>query len=534
MPTEKTPIRAVFTGATATGLAEYQTDEVVGVAFGGTGVATLTSNAILLGNGTSAVQSSSIRISGSSLSSSDSTLININEGLVVDGTLNVNGTTTITGNLTVTGTTTTVNSTTIDIGNSFTFEGATANDFETTLGVIDPTADRTINLPNVSGTVITTGNISDITGLTISQISDASFTITDDTSTTTTISLGETLKIAGGTGLTSALTGDTITLDVALSDFATPITNLTEISNVANDDVFIAIDTSGGGLKKITRSTIVSGLAASSALSNIVEDTTPQLGGSLDVNGNSIVSVSNGNISIVPNGSGKVILDGDGSASGVSVTDGLIDIRSSTGNVSKIKFYCEVSNAHFQTLQASPHSASSSAVLTLPTLTGNLVGTGDSGTVTNTMLANPSFTIVDDTSTTGTITLGESLLLAGGTGITSVISGDSITFSIDNTVATLTGTETFTNKTLTTPIISSISNTGTLTLPTSTDTLVGRATTDTLTNKTLTSPKINENVVVTATATELNFTDGVTSNIQTQLDAKASRAFAIAQAVALG
>jgi hypothetical protein len=51
--------------------------------------------------------------------------------------------------------------------------------------------------------------------------------------------------------------------------------------------------------------------------------------------------------------------------------------------------------------------------------------------------------------------------------------------------ATLTGTETLTNKTLTTPIISSISNTGTLTLPTSTDTLVGRATTDTLTNKTI-------------------------------------------------
>lgn len=45
--------------------------------------------------------------------------------------------------------------------------------------------------------------------------------------------------------------------------------------------------------------------------------------------------------------------------------------------------------------------------------------------------------------------------------------------------------------TLTTPVISSISNTGTLTLPTSTDTLVGRATTDTLTNKTLTSPTIN-------------------------------------------
>jgi hypothetical protein len=48
-----------------------------------------------------------------------------------------------------------------------------------------------------------------------------------------------------------------------------------------------------------------------------------------------------------------------------------------------------------------------------------------------------------------------------------------------------------TSPTLTTPVISTITNTGTLTLPTSTDTLVGRATTDTLTNKTLTSPTIN-------------------------------------------
>lgn len=55
---------------------------------------------------------------------------------------------------------------------------------------------------------------------------------------------------------------------------------------------------------------------------------------------------------------------------------------------------------------------------------------------------------------------------------------------------TVTGTQTLTNKTLTAPVISSIVNTGTITLPTSTDTLVGRATTDTLTNKTLTAPVI--------------------------------------------
>ena len=64
--------------------------------------------------------------------------------------------------------------------------------------------------------------------------------------------------------------------------------------------------------------------------------------------------------------------------------------------------------------------------------------------------------------------------------------GSSRKVMVDTTTA-----QTLTNKTLTTPVISSISNTGTLTLPTSTDTLVGRATTDTLTNKTLSGGTIS-------------------------------------------
>jgi hypothetical protein len=107
----------------------------------------------------------------------------------------------------------------------------------------------------------------------------------------------------------------------------------------------------------------------------------------LDMNGNDIVTTSNANIDLLPNGTGKVIMDGNGSSGGVSVSDGLIDIRTGTGNVAKVKFYCESSNAHAQTLQAQPHSASSSAVLVLPVASGTLVGSGDSGTVSNTMLA---------------------------------------------------------------------------------------------------------------------------------------------------
>jgi hypothetical protein len=68
-------------------------------------------------------------------------------------------------------------------------------------------------------------------------------------------------------------------------------------------------------------------------------------------------------------------------------------------------------------------------------------------------------------------------------GSTSIASGATVT-----TIAGLT---------LTSPTISTITNTGTITLPTSTDTLVGRATTDTLTNKTLTSPAINTATIST-------------------------------------
>jgi len=57
-------------------------------------------------------------------------------------------------------------------------------------------------------------------------------------------------------------------------------------------------------------------------------------------------------------------------------------------------------------------------------------------TIGNSFLTNSSFTIVDDSSTTSTLSLGESLLLAGGTAITSVVSGDSLTFSLDNTAVT--------------------------------------------------------------------------------------------------
>ena len=380
----------------------------------------------------------------------------------------------------------------------------------------------------------------------------------------------------------------------------------------ANDgDANQILSTDGSGNLSFISATAASG----AGLSDLSDDSSPSLGGNLDMNGNDIITLSNGNIDLLPHGTGKVIMDGDGSTGGVLIHDGNVDIRSGTGAVSKIKFYCEVNNAHAQTLQAQPHSAGSSSVSVLPTASGTLVGSGDTGTVTNTMMANSTVTIADDSSTAVSVPLGGGFTLLGGSGITTSLNGSEMTIATDGGVVTETSTDTLTNKTLTSAVLNgTISGTsikdednmssdsashlatqqsikayvdsqvtaqdldfqadsgGALSIDLDSETMTftggtgidtsgsGNAVTfaidstvatlagtQTFTNKTLTSPKINEDVVVTSTATELNLldgvtattaelnhTDGVTSNIQTQLDTKAATSFAIAQAIALG
>ena len=103
-----------------------------------------------------------------------------------------------------------------------------------------------------------------------------------------------TLNASGNCTITGDLTvsGDDITMgtntagNLLIADGtnfnSVAVGSLSEISTVASDDVLVAVDTSGGGLKKITRSTLVAGLASGSFIGNVVEDTTPQLGGDLD------------------------------------------------------------------------------------------------------------------------------------------------------------------------------------------------------------------------------------------------------------
>jgi len=288
------------------------------------------------------------------------------------------------------------------------------------------------NIDIGSSTITTTGLI---TGgsLDIDDVVINGTTIghTDDTDLITLANGSAT--IAGDLTLSGDLTvsGDDITMgtntagNLLIADGtnfnSVAVGSLSEISTIANDDVFLAVDTSGGGLKKVARSTVVSGLATSAAISNVSEDSTPQLGGDLDVNGNDIVSVSNGNITITPNGSGVVRLDGN-----VDIQSGTIDLKNS-GSRSKINFYCESGNAHAQALQAAPHSESASNTLTLPSTGGDvdLVSTASTATLTNkTFGDNVSF---GDNNITNVGDIALDSISADGTDINVAVSDNSAT-----------------------------------------------------------------------------------------------------------
>jgi len=215
----------------------------------------------------------------------------------------------------------------------------------------------------------------------------------DSITTTGNITIGGDLTVTGDDITMGTNTDSNLLIADGTNFNSVAVSSLSEISTAAADDVFLAVDTSGGGLKKITRSAVIAGTGSSGDLANVVEDTSPQLGGNLDMNGADIITTSNATIDLAPNGTGTVVVRGN-------------------TNSGAIVFNCE-SNSHGQTVIAQPHSAS----------------------ITNTML-----------------------LPAGAS-----------------------------------------------------STLVSLVSTDTLTNKTLTSPKINENVAVTSTASELNILDGVTS-----------------------
>ncbi len=223
-----------------------------------------------------------------------------------------------------------------------------------------------------------------------------------------------------------------------------------------------------------------------------------------------------------------------------------------------IKFNEGTNNgAHFIALK-SPNSVTASVTFTLPATDGSdghVLQTDGSGELSFAAPASSSFTLAADSGSSDTFSTGQTLTIAGGTGIDTTVSDNNISVAIDATVATLTGSQTLTNKILTSPTI----NTGTIslganltmgayslvfegstadayettltvtdptadrtiTLPNATDTLVGLATTDTLTNKTLTSAVLNTGVSGSAIKDEDDLTSDSATHLATQQSIKA-------------
>ena len=182
---------------------------------------------------------------------SGSTAIDLGDTLTVNGTANqittaqsgdtltlslpsaitTPGSLTVTGNFTVNGTQTVVDSTTIEVTNSFTFEGTTSDDFETVLTVADPTADRTVTIPNATGTIVLKDTTDTLTNKTIDSDNNtitnivnadikSSAAIANSKLANSTVTIGDDAISLGGTQTTItnlSLDGATGTIDLTSS-----------------------------------------------------------------------------------------------------------------------------------------------------------------------------------------------------------------------------------------------------------------------------------------------------------------------------
>ena len=345
-------------------------------------------------------------------------------------------------------------------------EGATSDAYETTIAVTDPTADRTWTIPNSTDTFVGKATTD---------------TFTNKTLTSPTINAG---------ALTGAFTG-TADLTALVLQGASPL-----VFEGATADAY----------------------ETTLALTDPTADRTLTL----------------------PNATDTLV----GKATTDTLTNKSIDLGTNTLTGSLAEFNTALQSESFASLTGSE-------TLTNKTLTSPVFNTGVSGSAVldeDDMSSNSATKVstqqsikayvdaqvtaqdLDIATDSGSIDIdldSESLTLAGGTGLASSASSTTVTFAIDSTVATLTGSQTLTNKTLTSPTINAGTLSGaftgtadltgtvlagasplvfegstadayettlaitdptadrTVTLPNATDTLVGKATTDTLTNKSI-------------------------------------------------
>ena len=287
----------------------------------------------------------------------------------------------VSGNLTISGTTTQVNTVTMNAQNAVVFEGATADAHETTLTIVDPTADRTINLPNVSGTVPVLAAASN-TAITATP---AEINILDDAVITT----AELNILDGDTSATS--------------------------TTVAGPDRLILND--GGTMKQISATDLQTFINSGTASPNLVSTGALNSGsitsgfGSIDIGSDSISTsglltygvLNDGSTSLTATIAELNIMDGDTSASSTTIVDADRVVVNDNGTMKQVAV-TDLS-AYFDDEI---------------TAMGNLVETGalDAGSITSGF---------------GTIDIGSSAFTTTGTGTIGTLVASSLFKMPDNT-----------------------------------------------------------------------------------------------------
>ena len=320
------------------------------------------------------------------------------------------------------------------------FEGASDDAYETTLALVDPTADRTLSLPNATDTLIGKA--------TTDTLSNKSFDF-GGTGNSITGTLSE---------FNSALQGDSF---ASLTGSET-LANKTLTSPVINGGVFSGSFT---GTMDIT-GTVLTG-ASPLVFEGATDDAYETTWAFTDPTADRTITVPDVTDTLI----GKATTD--------TLTNKSLDLETNTLTGSVTEYGSALQGDSFATLAAT--QTMTNKTLTQPVITSGVFNTAVSGSAfldednmnsnSATKLASQqsikayidsqvTATGLDGAADSGTVTVdldSQSLTIAGGSQITTAASGQTLTLTIGNTPATAAGTETLTNKTFTSPTIDTFS-----------------------------------------------------------------------------